>query len=173
MCLPTFVAIDFETADARLESACALGAVRVEDGIICARLKSLLHPPRSNFRFSRLHGIGRKDVEAAPKFRDLWPALESFLYGVRFVAAHNAPFDRSVLHVLCLNAGVLAPRLPFVCTQALALSEFDAPSGHLDVVCVALGIPLIHHDPLSDAEAAATIVLRAYAQGAEILRFKP
>ena len=172
MALPTFVAIDFETGDARPESACAVGAVRVVGGRIDVRLKTLLRPRRSNFRFSRLHGIKRRDVADAPNFRSFWPTLEGFFQGARFMAAHNAPFDRSVLQLLCLNAGVVAPRLPFVCTRAIAARAFGATTNELAVVCATLGIPLKHHDPLSDAEAAAMIVLLAYNSGAAILRFK-
>jgi DNA polymerase-3 subunit epsilon len=164
----TFAAIDFETADTRPESACALGVVRVEEGEPVDHFATLLRCPPSSFRFAKLHGIRREDTRGAPEFRRVWPHVSALFAGARFIAAHYAPFDRTVLHVLCLRAGILVPSIPFVCTRDLATRVFSVPSGRLDRVCETLQIPLDHHNPLSDAAAAAEIVLRAIAAGAEV-----
>ena len=42
---PTFVAIDFETADYGRDSACALALVRVEAGVIVQRAFHYVRPP--------------------------------------------------------------------------------------------------------------------------------
>ena len=43
---PTFVAIDFETADYGRDSACALALVRVEAGVIVQRAVHYSRPPQ-------------------------------------------------------------------------------------------------------------------------------
>ena len=108
---PCFVAIDFETADHGRDSACAVGLVRVADGEIVARSHYLIRPPRPTFLFSYLHGITWKRVANEPRFADLWPRLHAELRGADFVAAHNAPFDRSVLKACCEQAKWPAPDL--------------------------------------------------------------
>ena len=94
---PTFVALDFETADYYPDSACALGLVRVENHQIVARAYSLIKPPRRRFVFTYLHGITWEDVANQPNFGELWPSYSPLLEGIDSLAAHNASFDRSVL----------------------------------------------------------------------------
>ncbi|MFQ5669048.1 MAG: 3'-5' exonuclease [Acidobacteriota bacterium] len=156
-----FVAIDFETADHQPDSACAVGMVRVVDGAITAREHRLIRPPRRNFVFTYIHGIRWEDVEAEPEFARVWPPLSGLLEGTDFLAAHNAPFDRGVLRACCAMAGIDAPRLPWTCTVRLARRALGIYPTTLDRVCRCLGIPLRHHEALSDAEACARIVLRA------------
>ena len=100
-------------------------------------------------------------VKDAPVFRDAWSQLSPLLDGVTFLAAHNAPFDRKVLSECCAAAGVNPPGLPFVCTVQLARRKWALKAANLPAVCRRLGIGLIHHDPASDAEACARIVIAA------------
>lgn len=158
---PTFAAIDFETATSRADSACAIGLVRVVDGAITHRTSCLLRPPREEFTFTHIHGIAWRDVMAAPTFAEIWPELCALLDGARFLAAHNARFDRAVLEACCRRAGLSAPALPFRCTVQLARRVWSLSPTTLPVVCRRLGIPLRHHDAGSDAEACARVVLAA------------
>ncbi|MBI3268959.1 MAG: hypothetical protein HYZ53_08050 [Planctomycetes bacterium] len=96
-CAGTFVALDFETANVYRNSACAVGMVRVERGRVRRRFYRLLRPPFRRFDFTYVHGIDWAKVEDQPTFLEAWPEMEAFLSGARFIAAHNAPFDRSVL----------------------------------------------------------------------------
>src|SRR4030095_6557302 len=93
----SFVAIDFETADMGRDSACAVGVVRVERDRIVRRESRLIRPPRREFVFSYIHGITWEHVAEAPPFVQVWDELRSLLDGADFLAAHNAPFDKSVL----------------------------------------------------------------------------
>lgn len=156
-----FVAIDFETADYGRDSACAVALVRVESGAIVATEHRLIRPPRRRFVFTYLHGIAWEDVEGAPEFADVWPGLAPMLEGAEFLAAHNAPFDRGVLHACCESAGLRPPKVPFRCTVDLARRKWGIYPTKLDHVCRRLDIPLRHHDAASDAEACARIVLAA------------
>jgi DNA polymerase-3 subunit epsilon len=156
-----FVAIDFETADYYRDSACAVGLVRVEGGRIAWRGHYLIRPPRRHFVFSYLHGITWEMVADQPTFGELWPDLTARLEDAAFLSAHNAAFDRSVLLACCEAHGLKPPRLPFLCTVELARQTWDIFPTKLPDVCSHLNIPLEHHNPVSDAEACALIVLAA------------
>jgi len=156
-----FVAIDFETADYERDSACSVALVRVEGGRIVAREQRLIRPPRREFVFTYLHGISWEDVKHEPQFQNIWPALAPMLVRADFLAAHNASFDRGVLQACCEAAGLEPPPLQFVCTVEVARSAWGIYPTKLHHVCRHLGIPLNHHDALSDAEACARIVLAA------------
>jgi len=156
-----FVAIDFETADYGADSACAVALVRVEGSRIVHRSHYLIRPPRQRFFFSYLHGITWEMVKGSPTFGELWPELKPLLADVQFLAAHNAPFDRGVLNVCCVAHGLKPPRQPFLCTVKLARRTWKLFPTKLPDVCNFLGIPLEHHNPASDAEACAKIVIAA------------
>lgn len=161
----TFAAIDFETADSKRDSACAVGLTKVRGGQIVDRLYGLIRPPRSRFSpfCVGVHGIRWSDVRNAPTFREFWIANAGFLEDVDFLAAHNASFDKSVLGACCTMAGLPAPRLPFVCTVDLARSQWNLRPTKLPDVCRYLGLELSHHHAGSDAEACARIVMAAVA----------
>ena len=55
--IPTFAAIDFETADYSRDSACAIAVVRVEGLAIVERTYYYIRPPHSQFMFSYLRGL--------------------------------------------------------------------------------------------------------------------
>ncbi len=155
----SFVAIDFETADMAHDSACALALVRVNNLEIVERRYCLIRPPRPYFHLTYLHGISWKDVADQPTFQVVWPTLASMLDGAAFLAAHNAEFDRSVLRMCCLAAGIQPPRMRFECTMRLARRLWRIYPTKLPNVCARLGIPLSHHDARSDA--CARIVIEA------------
>jgi DNA polymerase-3 subunit epsilon len=156
-----FVAIDFETADYGPDSACAVGLVRVE-GLKMVRRESLrIKPPRPRVSFTHVHGITWDMVKDAPSFADIWPGLTPLLDGASAIAAHNAPFDRRILSACCGAAGLEVPPLPFLCTVQLARRRWGLRPNDLPSVCRRLGIGLVHHDPGSDAEACARIVIAA------------
>ena len=157
-----FVAIDFETADYQRDSACAVALVRVEGDQVVARECHLIRPPRRQFVFTHLHGIMWEDVKNQPAFGQLWPRLTHLLLGIDFLAAHNAPFDRSVLRTCCEAAGLSPPEIPFLCTVRLARQTWQLHPAKLSDVCQHLKIALQHHHAASDAEACARIVLAAH-----------
>jgi DNA polymerase-3 subunit epsilon len=168
---PTFVAIDFETADYGVDSACAVGMVRVEHWTVVARESRLIRPPRRYIRFTYLHGITWAQVEGAPMFADVWPQLCPLLDGAEYFVAHNAGFDRNVLHTCCALARLEVPRLPFVCSMREARRKWGIRPTRLPDVCRHIGFTLKHHDALSDAEAAARIMIAA--RGEELVSARP
>jgi DNA polymerase-3 subunit epsilon len=160
-----FTAIDFETADYGADSACALALVRVEGVRIVSRALFMIRPPRSRFAFTHIHGITWARVRGERPFAEVWPEIEAGLAGSAFLAAHNAPFDRGVLAACCAAAGHAPPALDFHCTVRLARRAWSLSRANLPAVCAHLGIALNHHDPASDAEACARIVIAARREG--------
>ena len=157
----TFVAIDFETADYEPDSACAVGLVRVEAMTVVRRETLLIRPPRPRFLFTHIHGITWEMVKDAARFAEAWHRLSPLLDGASVLVAHNAPFDRRVLAACCAAGGLRVPDLPFLCTVQLARRHWRLKPNDLPSVCRRLGIGLVHHDPGSDAEACARIVIAA------------
>ena len=163
--MSSFVAIDFETANGDGDSACAVAVVACRDGRLAGSWSSPIRPPTSLFTFTHIHNLAWEDVREAPSFSEIWPELDRWLRGADFVAAHNAPFDRGVLTACCRRYGLERPRVPFECTVQIARAQWNIRPTKLPDVCRHLGIPLRHHDPASDAEACARIVLAAEAAG--------
>ena len=162
---PVFAAIDFETADAGSDSACAVGVVRVQGGRVASRFQSFIRPPRSHFIYTFIHGITWGQVCLEPSFAQLWPRIEEAIGDAEFIAAHNASFDRKVMETCCRTAGISAPAHPYVCTVKLARQTWSIFPTQLPTVCGKLGIALDHHKAISDAEACARIVLAALKTG--------
>ncbi len=160
---PTFTAIDFETANYFRDSACAVGLVRVERGRIVRRAYHLIRPASRRFTFTGLHGIDWSTVANERSFGELWPHIGSYFAGIDFLAAHNAPFDKSVLLSTCALYGIEPPPLQFKCTLRIARASWALPRATLRHVADHLGLRLNHHHAGSDAETCARIVLRALA----------
>jgi|GEM_PF-664702 len=167
---PSFVALDFETANARRESACALAAIRVDGGRITAKVETLIRPSWLYVEswHRQLHGLTADDLADAPPFAQVYPRLLALLSGASFIVAHNAGFDRSVLEACCREAKLAPPLLPYLCTVQLARKTFDLPSYKLNIVAAHLRIPLRHHDASSDAEASARIALEVHRRRPEL-----
>jgi DNA polymerase-3 subunit epsilon len=160
-----FVAIDFETADCRADSACALGLVRVRDGRVAERESWLIRPPRQRFMFTYIHGITWERAKAAPGFGAVWREAAALLDGAELLVAHNARFDRNVLLRCCAAAEIPAPELRFACTVEVARRAWGVRPTRLPDVCRYLAIRLNHHDAGSDAHACAQIAIAALEDG--------
>lgn len=164
------VAIDFETANERRDSACAVGLAWIEEGKIVRRESRLIRPPE--LRFSpgniRVHGILPADVRDQPSCAQV---LEEFLpdFSENVVLAHNAGFDMGVLVASMAACGRAVPDLSYLCTLQISRRVFSDPEGcGLGKVAARLGIRFAHHDAGEDAYACAEIALGALREtGAE------
>jgi len=158
-----FTAIDFETANEKRSSACALGLIVVDGGAIVEERSFLIRPKELRFNpFNiSLHGIRPSDVRDEPEFNDLWDALQPYLDG-RTVIAHNAGFDMGVLRALLDEYEMDHPDLRYACTMTMSRRAWPELKRHrLDVVANHLGVEFKHHDAVEDARAAAWIALHA------------
>lgn len=162
-----FTAIDFETANAKRTSACSIGLVKVENGLIVAE-KSFLIKPQPNYfyaSFIDIHHITQSMVKDAPLFGELWPDIREMIEDTEFLVAHNAAFDMSVLRS-CLEMEMIRAYLPpHVCTVKLSKQYLPFLYNHkLNTVCEYYGIELDHHEALSDARGCARILLNLNEQ---------
>jgi len=163
--MSVFLAIDFETANYGSDSACAIGAVRVEEGKIIHEEAKLICPPSPEFYFTHIHGLTWSDVEFEPTFEAVWTELQPLLDGVDFLAAHNSGFDRKVLNSCCTTYDLSPPEQEFICTVQLARKMWNIRPTKLPNVAHFLGLDLDHHDALSDSRACANIVIAAEQDG--------
>lgn len=156
-----FVAIDFETANASRDSACAIGAVRVRDGAIVDRRYSLIKPNTPFQKFcTYIHGISEKDVLNAPTFSDIYPAFFRMLDN-QVVVAHNASFDVAVLRASCESRNLPMPSIESFCTVEMARKAWPNLSKYkLNLLCEEFSLPLKHHNAIEDATACSMILLK-------------
>lgn len=161
----TFVAIDVETASREPRSLCALGTVGVVDERVVWEARVLIRPPSSRITLTHIHGLTWADVKDAEPFDTLWRGLCPLLREFETWVAHNAAFERRVLRAACRDVGLAPPRVRWACTMALSQRYLGPDFRALPSVCMHLGIPLNHHDPLSDARAAALILCNLRHRG--------
>jgi len=158
-----FTAIDFETANGFRGSACAIGAVKIRDGVIAQTHYSLLQPPAGYDRFDprnvAIHGITADQVATAPRFAEHIPDLHDFI-GDDVVIAHNAGFDIGVIESGLEVCQLPIPRLEFACSLTLSRKNYKLASHALPSAAAEAGFLLAqHHNALEDAKAAAAIVV--------------
>lgn len=159
--LGRWAVIDFETATGSRDSACAIGLVLVDDGVVVARRRELIRPPGNEYEWFNcaVHGIAPEDTADAPDIADVWRDLKMLVEG-RLLVAHNASFDTSVLRHSLHRAGLEPGRHRYACTLVLARRVWpDLYSWSLPIVAELVGLTFEHHDPLADAEAAAAIAI--------------
>ena len=152
----TFTAIDFETANHNRNSICQVGLVRVENAKIVKEIDILVQPPDNYYlqRFSNeIHGIYPGDTKSAPFFNEIWPNIEPFISG-QTVAAHNISFDYSHLKETLEYYRIKVPEIDRKCTLKIYRKNLAA-------ACREYGIPLNHHDALSDARGCAELYLKS------------
>ncbi len=159
----TFTAIDFETATGYPESACAIGIVTVENGVICEEWHTLIQPPDNEYwyRNSLCHGIFPIQTVGAKTFDILFAEIQKRLVG-RKIVAHNEAFDRNVLTKTMKYYGMsyddleLADRWEYTCEIYRAKGYKPA---NLKYCSDRNNIDLNHHEALSDARACAKLYL--------------
>jgi len=158
-----FTAIDFETANSHPSSACAVGLVRVRDGIVVDRAEWLIRPPAGHAEFLpfniRIHGITSEMVSEAPDWSAQLGELREFI-GDDIAVAHNAGFDMGVIRAACAETITPTPKLRYLCSVQVSRKTYDLASHRLPLAAQAAGFgDFAHHEALADAEACAAIVI--------------
>jgi len=166
----TWIVFDTETATRfRPHHLLELGAVMLVDGVEVAAYSRLVRPQVAiDPLTTAVHGITARDVVDAAEA----PAvIEEFLRWCgephRF-AAHNSPFDASVLAHEGARHGVLLPKVRFIDTLKLSRKAVpDSPSHRLGALAQHLSIPVERaHRALDDARVCAQL-LRVCAERLE------
>lgn len=160
-----FTAIDFETANSSMASACSVGLVKVRDGQVVDRIGWHIRPPLGHDHFvdwnTRIHGITADMVLDAPTWVEQMPDLLGFVGGDALVA-HNAGFDMRVITTACGVTGLDVPAYSYFCSLQIARATYTLDSYRLPSVALAAGFAdFPHHDAVADAEACAAIIIHA------------
>ncbi|MBG6217037.1 DNA polymerase-3 subunit epsilon [Arthrobacter sp. CAN_A6] len=158
-----FTAIDFETANSKRGSACAVGLAKVQGGKVVETTSWLIRPPVAVSHFDprniAVHGIRASDVTGAANWEASLRRILDFV-GTDALVAHNASFDRSVFRSACSESGLQMPDLTFHCSLNLARRLLNLEGNKLPSVAKALGLGAFkHHDAGNDAEVCAQAVL--------------
>lgn len=159
--MATFAAIDFETACGDRNSACAVGLSIVDDDENTLGRSWLIRPPDNMYDSFNIgiHGIQPADTSDTPNFNQVWPEVAA-LIGDRLVIAHHTSFDIFVLQHASAHWSYTPPSLKFACTYRLAKATWSQRwSYRLNHLAEDFNIDLLHHDALSDANAAAQLAL--------------
>lgn len=161
---PDFVVIDVETACSNVSSICQIGIVGFRGGVVDFEYETLVDPLD---RFSswnvRIHGITAEHVFGQPCFADVHAVVDRHLGG-RVTVSHSY-FDKGALAAACRVHSRPMIQNTWLDSVRIAKRAWPQLASHrLNVVAAHLGIPLQHHDALSDARAAGLIVVRAIQQ---------
>lgn len=160
-----FAAIDFETANSDRKSACQIGYVVFNKTKILNKKSYLIKPPSFDFFFTEIHGITWDMVKKEKTFDKIWKLVWEDLKDMDLFFAHNAPFDKSVLHACCNHYRLPIPHQNFADTVQISRKFWDFENNKLNTVCKNLRIPLKHHDALSDSRGCAQIAIEAFKLG--------
>lgn len=158
-----FTAIDFETATGYAHSACAVGIVTVQQGVITDEYYTLIQPPDNEYWYRNImvHGIRPAETATVADFGTLFPEIRSRLTG-RTVVAHNESFDRNVLMKSMAYYGLRYDELllndRWECTCRIYKAKGYKPA-NLKACSDRNGITLNHHEALSDAIACAKLYM--------------
>lgn len=156
-----FITIDFETANANLDSVCSLGVVKVEDDKVTLK-EFLINPnqPFSLFNVS-IHNIKESDVVDAPTFDIVWNEIKSEFENTT-IYAHNAQFDLAVLKACLSRYNLEIPNIKYGCSLQISrkLWKDELVNHRLSTITKFLEINHNHHNALSDAYACVEIIKR-------------
>ena len=164
-----FIAIDFETANPKRVSACALGYAKVSDCEIVETKGYLIKPVGGHAPFqSKIHGIKDKHTFDKPEFGELFPEIQD-IFNYPLVA--HSLFDKQVLNALSdhFNLGL---SFDYVDSSSVAKEQLpNLKNCKLKTLVKYFGLPAFkHHDATEDAIACAKIFLKLREQGEEETR---
>ncbi|MDJ0749055.1 MAG: exonuclease domain-containing protein [Woeseiaceae bacterium] len=157
-----YVVVDVETTGGKGENhrVTEIGAVKVRNGEVVDRFQTLLNPQRTiPPNIVRLTGITPAMVEDAPYFMDIADDFAEFMGDAIFVA-HNVEFDYGFISREFARLG-RSFRHAKLCTCSSMRKLYPGHRSYsLASLCQQYEIPLRqHHRALSDAEAAAELLL--------------
>ncbi|MDR2923074.1 MAG: 3'-5' exonuclease [Treponema sp.] len=156
-----FIAIDFETAMYKPNSAISIGLVRYRGYQPVETYYSLIRPPSLYIRpdFTDIHGLTIDDVIDKPDFGYLWEnGIRDFL-GDTPLAAHNAAFDMGVLRAVLEWYELPVPELRYFCTCRLARRTWPGFKSYaLTALAARFDIAYNAHNALDDAMTCGKLV---------------
>lgn len=165
-----FLVVDVETANANYASICQIGIVEVIDGQIVNEWSSLVDPEDEFDGFNvSIHGIEPDHVRGAPTFPIAWTQISERMASVSVLS--YTWFDRSAIWQAHEKYGLPEPTCDWHdATRIVRRTWSDMAYGGYKLKNVAKKLKIEmqrHHDALSDARAAALIVIEAMQQSGQ------
>jgi len=160
-----FVAIDFETATSDRHSPCEIGLTFVENGKIIESkswlIKPFSYPYFDSFNIM-IHGITPNHVANEPEFPEIWRIINPLIEN-KFLIAHNAGFDFSVLRRTLEYYNLPFPNLTYACSYIISKKVWQGmPAYDLKTLCQINNINFKHHRAGDDSKACAELTLKAF-----------
>ena len=154
-----FIAIDFETANPKRVSACAIGYAKVSNGNIVETNGYLLKPIGGHAPFqSKIHGIKEEHTSDKPEFDELFPEIKDIF---TFPLVAHSLFDKQVLNALADHFNLC---LEFEYNDSSSMAKNCLPNlkNHkLKTLVKHFQLPTFkHHDAMEDAVACAKVYLK-------------
>ena len=158
-----FIAIDVETANARMASICQVGLAAYWRGEVVCEVKSYIDPEDyfDSLNVS-IHGIDQDTVLGAPTIPIVMDKLRPLLTGAVMVC--HTHFDRVAIRQALSRYSLPVLDGAWLDTARVARrqwTEFAHAGYGLQNVCSSLGHAYQAHDALEDAKAAAVVLQKA------------
>lgn len=160
--LNTFVALDLEATglNEKNDRIIEVGAVRFQNGAVCAEYHSLIQPQRMlEERIIELTGIRNEDLQNAPLFSEIAEQLREFL-GNDPLVGHRIRGDVAMLKRAFAMQKIL---FSVAAIDTLTWSRKLLPtleSRQLGALCAHYRIPIKAHRALEDARANGYLYLK-------------
>ncbi|CAN5405242.1 exonuclease domain-containing protein [soil metagenome] len=159
----SFVAIDFETANAGMSTICQVGIVIFSDGKVVDEWSTLINPEDyfDDVNIS-IHGIELPMVQNKPTFPEIASKLREHIEG-KITVCHTF-FDRTALARACEKYKIEPIKAQWLNSATVVRKTWSdlSKSGYgLGNVCKKIGYNFKHHDALEDARAAGHVMLAA------------
>lgn len=159
-----FITLDFETATSQRDSPCEIGLTFVQGGQIVETKSWLIKPLYDEFDYFNIliHGIRPEHVADKPEFNELWAEIKPLVEN-KFLIAHNAGFDISVLRKTLEAYKLPFPTLNYSCSYIFSKKVWQGlPAYDLKTLCKVNNIDLKHHRAGADSKATAELTLKAF-----------
>lgn len=157
-----FISIDFETANNKRISACAIGFCLFKNNKIISESNLNIKPPENEpFLASHvsIHGINYEDVEYSLNFKDLWSGEISNMFNNNLICLHNSSMDASILKQLFEHYKILNYSINYIDTMQVA-KDIGLP-GKLTELCNHFDIDFDNiHDPEEDSKVCGFVYLK-------------
>lgn len=169
--MPTFIALDVETANADMSSICQIGVASFEGGKDVYRWETLIDPDCffDSINVS-IHGIDEDAVSGAPSFAEVFPVLVEMISG-KVVVTHTS-FDRTAIQRACNRHSSSMVECTWLDSSRVARRAWPEVSKRgygLSNLAARLGIVFEHHNALQDALAAGQVLTRAVTESGKDL----
>lgn len=154
------IAVDVETTglNPELDRICEISLLKIKNNNLVEKFTSLINPEiKIPEKISEITGIKDKDVESAPKFKDITEKIYKFIDG-EILLCHNAGFDISFLKKEFERAGFQFPEIKIIDTYLIAKNFFQFKKNSLHALSKLYNLNrMTEHRAEDDAKATFEI----------------